>query len=118
MFAVTPGSLRVLSGASRVQGTVGIITGFAAPAPGTPPPAAACGRARARNQRSDVVYLRRTGSELSQPVQSQQARQHHALDLGRALADLQDLGVAVEPGDGVLVHEPVAAEHLRRVPGV
>ena len=29
-----------------------------------------------------------------------------------ALADLEDLGVAVEAGDGVLLHEAVAAEDL------
>ena len=39
-------------------------------------------------------------------------------DLGGALADLEDLGVAVEPADRELVHEPVAAEDLGGVPGV
>src|ERR1700722_12278459 len=34
----------------------------------------------------------------------------HPLDLTGALADLQDLRVAVEPPDWVLVHEAVAAE--------
>src|SRR6266516_2028881 len=37
---------------------------------------------------------------------------HHALDLIRALADLQDLLVPVEARDRVLVHVPVAAVDL------
>ena len=45
--------------------------------------------------------------------QTEPAGDDHALDLGRALADLQDLGVAVEPRDGVLLHEAIAAEDLR-----
>src|SRR5436305_12272230 len=42
----------------------------------------------------------------------------HALNLRRALADLQNLGVPVEPADGGLVHEAVAAVHLGRTAGV
>ena len=41
----------------------------------------------------------------------------HPLDLGGALADLEDLGVAVEPRDRVLLHEAVAAEDLGGDPG-
>src|SRR5664280_84358 len=44
------------------------------------------------------------------------ARDEHALNFGGALADLQDLGVPVEPGDGVFLHEAVAAEDLRGDP--
>src|SRR5690606_34373516 len=39
------------------------------------------------------------------------------LDLARALADLEDLGVAVLAGDEGLVHEPVASEDLGGLPG-
>src|SRR3954452_5090481 len=39
-------------------------------------------------------------------------RYHHALNLIRSLADLQDLLVAVQARDGVLVHETVAAVDL------
>src|SRR5580698_5837545 len=42
----------------------------------------------------------------------------HPLDLRGSLADLQDLGVPVEPRDRELVHEPVSAEYLCRVAGV
>src|SRR4051794_11600630 len=38
----------------------------------------------------------------------------HPLHLIRSLADLEDLLVAVEARDGVLVHEPVAAVDLER----
>src|SRR5262249_50631650 len=41
-------------------------------------------------------------------------RDHHALHLVRALADLEDLLVAVEPRDRELVHEAVAAVDLER----
>ena len=41
-------------------------------------------------------------------------RDHHALHLVRALADLEDLLVAVKAGDRVLVHEAVAAVDLER----
>src|SRR2546426_12283818 len=37
---------------------------------------------------------------------------HHPLDFIRALADLEDLLVAVEPRDRVLVHVPVATVDL------
>src|SRR5690606_21032207 len=46
--------------------------------------------------------------------QAQRASDEHALHLAGALADLEDLGVPVEPRHGVLLHEAVAAEHLRR----
>src|SRR5580765_1732745 len=39
------------------------------------------------------------------------------LDLRGALTDLQDLRVAIEPRDRVLLHEAVAAEHLSADPG-
>src|ERR1700722_9772187 len=39
---------------------------------------------------------------------------HHALHLVGALADLEDLLVAIEPRDRVLVHEPVPAVDLQR----
>ena len=45
--------------------------------------------------------------------QAQAACDEHALDFGGAFADLEDLGVAVEAGDGLFLHEAVAAEHLR-----
>src|SRR4051794_10587103 len=45
------------------------------------------------------------------------AGDHEALDLVRALVDLGDLRVAHHPLDGVLVHVPVAAEHLHRLDG-
>src|SRR3954465_1933534 len=41
-------------------------------------------------------------------------RDHHALHLVRALADLEDLLVAVEARDRELLHEPVAAVDLER----
>src|SRR4051812_19129057 len=40
---------------------------------------------------------------------------HEALDLVGALVDLGDLGVAHHALDRVLVHVPVAAEHLHRL---
>src|SRR5579862_1511824 len=46
------------------------------------------------------------------------ASDEHALDLGGALADLEDLGVAVEASDRRLVHVAVAAEDLRGLAGV
>src|ERR687898_3530234 len=48
----------------------------------------------------------------SRQGQAQIAGDDQALDLAGALADLQDLGVPVLPGDQGLVHEPVAPEHL------
>ena len=51
---------------------------------------------------------------LSALGQTEVATDDHPLDLAGALADLEDLGVAVEPGDRVLLHEAVAAEDLRR----
>ena len=49
--------------------------------------------------------------------QAETARDQHPLHLGGALADLEHLGVAVEPGDRVLLHEAVAAEDLGGDPG-
>src|SRR5438128_3591070 len=48
------------------------------------------------------------------PLQPQQLRDDHALDLVRAFADLEDLLVAEEAGDRELVHEAVAAVDLQR----
>ena len=45
------------------------------------------------------------------------AADDQALDLAGALADLEDLGVAVVAGDRRLVHEPVAAEDLGGLAG-
>ena len=42
----------------------------------------------------------------------------HALDLRRALADLQDLRISPESSDGVLVHETVSAMDLGGLTGV
>src|SRR6188472_374449 len=42
-------------------------------------------------------------------------RDHHALHLVRALADLENLLVAIEAGDRELVHEAVAAVDLERL---
>ena len=44
--------------------------------------------------------------------ETERPRDQHALDLGGALTDLEDLAVAVEPRHRVLLHEPVAAEDL------
>src|SRR4051794_15263822 len=44
----------------------------------------------------------------------QVARDHHPLHLVRPLADLEDLLVAEETGDGELLHEAVAAVDLER----
>src|SRR6204780_5812805 len=52
------------------------------------------------------------GTGLAEP---KLAGEDHPLALRRSLADLQDLGVPVEPRDRELVHEPVSAEYLRRV---
>ena len=49
---------------------------------------------------------------------SEVAGDQHALHLGGALADLQDLRVALEAGDRELVHEAVAAVDLGGLPGV
>src|SRR6186997_1744519 len=71
----------------------------------------------ARQTTSDV----RSSGVTDQPLrgwsdgQSEVPRDHQALHLAGALADLEDLGVAVLAGDERLVHEAVAAEHLRRV---
>src|SRR5712691_6390476 len=47
-------------------------------------------------------------------LEPEQLADHHALHLVRAFADLQDLLVAVEPRDRVLLHETVAAVDLER----
>src|ERR1700742_109128 len=59
-----------------------------------------------------------TAPGLPLKSEAQLAGDEHPLDLGRALADLQDLGVAVEAADRVFVHEAVAAEDLGGVAGV
>src|SRR6185437_15101061 len=51
-------------------------------------------------------------------VESEFAGDEHALHFRGAFADLKDLRVPVEPPHGELVHEPVTAEDLRRVPRV
>jgi hypothetical protein len=43
---------------------------------------------------------------------AEMASDHNSLDLVRALADLENLGVAVEPRNGVFVHVPVPAVDL------
>src|SRR5687768_16036116 len=50
-------------------------------------------------------------------AEAQLAADHEALHLARALPDLEDLGVAVEPRDGRLVDEAVAPEDLRGLAG-
>src|SRR5207302_10181945 len=55
-----------------------------------------------------------TAGTLNFALQAEVLRDHHPLDLVRALADLEDLLVAVEPGDRGLVHVPVAAVDLER----
>src|SRR6187549_2643516 len=45
------------------------------------------------------------------------ARDHHLLDLVGALADREDLGVAIEAADRVLLDEAVAAVDLHRLLG-
>src|SRR2546427_625722 len=66
--------------------------------------------------RAGAASTRAAGTEIaSRPTRFLQAkvpRDHHALNLIRPLADLQDLLVAVEPRDWVLVHETVAAVDL------
>ena len=47
--------------------------------------------------------------------ETEMAGDHHALDFVRALADLQDLLVAVEPRDRGLLDEAVAAVDLQRL---
>src|SRR5207244_6916166 len=53
------------------------------------------------------------GAALAEDV----AADHQALDLGRPLPDLVDLGVAHEALDGVFLDVPVATEHLHGVDG-
>src|SRR5438128_1874233 len=50
--------------------------------------------------------------------QTQLPSDQQQLHLGGALADFQNLAVAIVPGDGIVVHEPVAAEYLGGVAGI
>src|SRR5215213_7710666 len=65
---------------------------------------------------SRVCGLRsKAGGGLGWPrLEAETPGDDEALDLVGALADLQHLLVAVEPRDGVLVHEPVPAVDLKR----
>src|SRR3954447_11189674 len=74
----------------------------------TPPRASERGHARSASARSES-RCRPAGSLHGE---TEAAGDQHPLHLGGALTDLEDLGVAVEPRDGVLLHEAVAAEHL------
>src|SRR5262249_54265408 len=56
----------------------------------------------------------RPSTERSLTRQAEVTSDHHSLHLVRALADLEDLLVAVEPRDRELVHEAVAAVDLKR----
>jgi signal peptidase len=47
-------------------------------------------------------------------VEAEQASDDDALDLTRPLADLEDLRVSIEPGDGELLDEPVTTVDLNR----
>ena len=59
-------------------------------------------------------HERFAAAEVAQSVaDAEVARDHHSLDLGGALADLEDLRVAVEAPDRELVHEAVAAEDTK-----
>src|SRR5947209_7673273 len=68
-----------------------------------------------------TVVSSRTGT-AGRPLQlgageTELAGDQQALDLARPLPDLQDLRVAVEPGDGGLLHEAVAAVDLDGLAG-
>ena len=63
----------------------------------------------------DLPVIAQTNRSLD--GQAEPAGDQHPLHLGGALADLEDLGVAVEAGHGVLLHEAVAAEDLGGDPG-
>src|SRR3954451_20825354 len=63
---------------------------------------------RSRNRRTPATLLDR---------KTEPAGDQHPLHLGGPLADLEHLGVAVEAGHGVLLHEAVPTEDLRRDPG-
>src|SRR3954454_15360348 len=67
-------------------------------------------RARAGTARESVAT--RAGSV---PRKEDFPGNHEALDLGRSLVDLEELRVAHQLLDGVLLHVPVAAEDLDRV---
>src|SRR6267142_1456267 len=66
--------------------------------------------------RAGAARMRAATTEIaSRPTRFLQAkvtRDHHALNLIRPLADLQDLLVAVQARDWILVHETVAAVDL------
>ena len=66
-------------------------------------------RRRARRAAPTTRRARRQRTWL----EAQELRDDHALHLVRAFADLEDLLVAVEPRDRVLLHEAVAAVDLR-----
>src|SRR5664279_2867888 len=64
-----------------------------------------------------TAWARSTGGSLpvaAGSLKPEEARDHHALHLVRALADLEDLLVAVQPRDRELLHEAVAAVDLQR----
>src|SRR5215211_401058 len=60
-------------------------------------------------------WIRGRGS--SGRLEADRTGDEDAHDLAGALADLEDLGVAVEAGDGELLHEAVAAVDLDGVAG-
>src|SRR5881227_1588950 len=74
-------------------------------------------RARRGARRRRAPWDRGAGasSTTSPDRESQLAADDEPLDLARALADLEDLRVAVEAADRRLVDETRAAEDLRRV---
>src|SRR6187551_3296713 len=55
-----------------------------------------------------------TPVRVTRVLQPEVPRDDHALDLVRALADLEDLLVAEEARDRRLLHEPVSAVDLQR----
>src|SRR5262245_5189606 len=62
-----------------------------------------------------IASTRKTTAESAQAprrLQPKVAGDHHALDLVRPLADLEDLLVAVQARDWILVHETVATVDL------
>src|SRR3954447_22048548 len=64
------------------------------------------------NPAPPVTSARLTSSLDREP---EAAGDDEALDLARALADLEDLRVSVEARHRRVVHEAVATEHLRRL---
>src|SRR5262249_42780480 len=72
-------------------------------------------RTTAWRNRSAATAAARSGITVEVcPLEAEVAGDDHALHLVRALADLEDLLVAVEPRDRELVHEAVAAVDLER----